>query len=147
MNEVVLTGSTAVIISSFTNTLQSFTVVRLRGLVSISPATLGETHSIGAFGIIKVTPEAFAIGLTAIPTPWTDSGDDGWIFHSYYTVDQRPGTGSVTNMLSLSRDQIVIDSKAMRKVDQGEVLISVLENGSTDGISFMENHRTLIKLH
>ena len=62
---------------------QAGTIVRTRGsfmskVVSGVPA--GNSIIKGAFGIIQVSSDAFAIGITAIPGPFSDAGNDWFVW-------------------------------------------------------------------
>ena len=101
---------------------------------------------IGAFGICIVNGEAFDAGVASIPTPWTESFDDRWFFHQYWIADfilQGSGTEKAPQQDFFNRQ---IDGKAMRKVEDGDVMVSVMENGSSVGARAFVNFRTLIKL-
>ena len=78
----------------------------------------------GAVGIGKISAPAFAAGITAVPTPITESRWNGWLWHSFFSVHDQdislaPGPGF--------HQRIMIDSKAMRKFDSEEVLFAVAE--------------------
>ena len=121
------------------------TLVRLRGNMRSWLSTLTSAFDgfSGAFGIGVFQEEAFAIGVTAVPSPETDIGWDGWIWWTGFTL--RPQ--SVTADTAAFRDY-VIDSKSMRKLDTGDVIALVVEvreiGGST--INFQMDSRALVKL-
>ena len=123
-----------------------FTIVRIRGLLTVAPDTHGtgeDPH--GAFGIMIVNGEAFDAGVVSMPSPFTEAFDDRWMYHTYFSVMQR--TSAAGDWIA-GQTAIVIDSKSMRKVEFGDVLVSVIENGSTvDGNIFNVNFRTLVKTH
>ena len=91
-----------------------------------------------------VSDQAVAIGVTAVPTPITDQGSDLWYF--YDQVFGRFG-GTAVEEVGVNR---IIDSKAMRKIDEGQDLIMVFETpGSAMSVSHVSviGGRFLIKLH
>ena len=123
-----------------------WTIMRLRGYLYISTdqaAAFEEPH--GAYGLCVVNGEAFDAGVASIPTPFTESFDDRWFFHTYWALSSsiRGTDGYQTDPFKLH-----VDGKAMRKVNFGDVIVSVIENGSTsDGCLFTENSRMGVKLH
>jgi len=149
--EVALAGQTAVILSSFDTRINGqaplapFTIVRTRGLLTVMPTvTSSSVQVMGAYGICVVNGEAFDAGIASIISPWTESFDDRWLYHTYFnvswvfTTDQGSADGHYNS---------VIDSKAMRKMELGDVLVAIAENASANGCSIQNNFRTLVKLH
>jgi len=136
-------GSTAAIISTFFPGF-GLTVVRTRGLFGWrSDQQAANEDQMGAVGIGLVSEQAAALGITAVPHPSTDSGWDGWLWHSYFASSVIFNTG--TSVQFDAFNQIVIDSKAMRKVDSEMRLVMVVENDSADGILIYSAKRTLVK--
>ncbi len=128
--------------------LTPFTVIRFRGnlhVASDQSAAL-ETYSM-ALGMAVVSVQASAIGVTAIPTPAIDVGSDLWFVYERVTskfdfvsgVGFHPAAGVIKE----------IDSRAMRKVQEGEDIVSVIENGALTaaGCDVRFSGRILIKLH
>jgi hypothetical protein len=96
-----------------------------------------------------VSDQATAIGVTAVPTPVTDDGSDLFFVYERLVNDitlssSGAGTG---NFLIAGRERIV-DSKAMRKVEDGSDLILTTEGGpNNDGFVLTSYMRVLVKLH
>ncbi len=128
--------------------LRPFTIVRTRGFFSISTDQAGTTeHQTAILGQIVVSDEAVAIGVTAVPTPETEGGSD---WHLYEPITSRFLLNSAVGFDGDMGRGRVIDSKAMRKVDLGEDLISVVEvgaSGNSEGLISQVFLRSLIKLH
>ena len=121
------------------------TVVRAVGmLVAQSDQVAGDEEPFGAIGLAVVTDQAFAIGVTAVPTPYTDGGSDAWFMHSYWATPVRAPTAvGVNKVSSIYR----FDSRAMRKVHADQTVILMMENGSsTHGVTFMYECRLLVKV-
>ena len=80
----------------------------------------------GAFGIGRVTNQAFSIGVTAMPGPVTDADWDGWLFHQFYTIR---GKSTVASDLASPSGSIRfdVDSKAMRKLKADDVVFGMVE--------------------
>ncbi len=100
------------------------TIVRLRGTVGATLDAGGVDESlIVRFGIRIVSSDAAAIGATAIPGPGSDRSED-WMWTGQLYLTSGDEAAIVTDMLSGS---LVIDGKAMRKFQTGEVLVFMQE--------------------
>ncbi len=98
-----------------------------------------------AYGQAKISEQAAAIGVTAMPTPDLDVESDLWFVYERQMGFEQffDATGSTTH-----GETFRFDSKAMRKVEDGEQLASVVEAGSLSlGFTFTVQFRQLIKLH
>ncbi len=126
-------------------TLRPFTVVRTRGMlyVTTDQEAADEQFHV-AYGKIIVSEQASAIGVTAIPTPRTDSQSD-WFVYEWLMSDIR--FGDATGFSRLGQN-VTIDSKAQRKVEEGQDIVTVIEAGVTGAGSMVSTvARILIKLH
>ena len=82
------------------------------------------------------------MGVTAVPTPSADSGSDLWFAHEYFAQ-----SGSAVNS-GRAGWNYVLDSKAMRRVDQGQDIVVVAEiTPISDGMIITVGGRMLIKLN
>ncbi len=124
-----------------------FTVVRVRGLLSIISDQLAASEfAHGAIGFAVVSDQAVAAGIASVPTPTLESGSGLWFLHESWSHSFDFATS--IGFQQGGQDMFRLDSKAMRKVDLGQDVAIVLENGSsTAGISFVLNFRMLIKTH
>ncbi len=124
--------------------LRPFTIVRIRGEMYVSSdQSAAAENQLVAWGTCVVSDQASAIGVTAIPTPITDSDSDLWFM--YQVAINAVGAGDVNNIRG---HQVSIDSKAMRKVEEGQELLFVAERGLTGGgVTLVTQGRALIKLH
>ena len=142
-NTAVLAGS----LSVGALALRPFTVVRthLNYYVKSDQTAALERYQT-AVGMAVVSDQAVAIGVSAVPTPFTDLGSDLWFLHQITTgnftfVD---GTG-FHPVGGIEKD---VDSRAMRKVEDGQDVILTLENsGQSSGSTVIMAGRQLIKLH
>ena len=129
--------------------LRPFTVVRTRIQCEIISDQVAASESqVGALGVAVVSDQAEAIGVTAVPTPITDMASDLWMVHQilYNDFVLADGTGFQDD----GGYQYEIDSKAMRKVQDGEDLVVVGElssASSTGGFLLTVGGRILVKLH
>jgi len=141
-----LAGSTAALSEVFTPIPGGETVIRTRGLLSVGSDQVAATEDIvGAFGIAVVTAQAVSVGITAVPHPGTDAAWGGWLYHTFFAAQMR-----FASAIGLHPDWVtntVIDSKAMRKVDEDERLVVVIENMATTGLLFFHSERFLSKIH
>ena len=149
--EAVLTSGTSFIISSFDTRVGGgfpeppFTIIRQRGFLSVANvAGTARVVPVGAYGTCVINGEAFDAGVGSIPTPWDESFDERWLYHTYFgTVAQ----GILVTDQVLASVYLTIDGKGMRKVESGDVIVNVIENGGVDELLFMSNQRMLVKLH
>jgi len=127
--------------------LRPFTVVRthINWFIRSDQTGALEAFQTG-LGLAVVSDQAAAIGVSAVPTPYTDLGSDLWFFHQIQTwtflfvsgIGVHPTGGS-------DRD---FDSKAMRKVDVGQDIAITLENSALSlGSNNLTSGRMLVKLH
>jgi len=124
--------------------LRPFTIVRVRGIIAIrSDQAAAIEDPAGAWGLAVVSEQASGIGITAVPTPVTNVSSDLWFAFQFF-ADSRLFLTSGGQGAQL----FTIDSKAMRKVEDGEDIVEVAENGSASaGMAFNIKWRLLVKLH
>ncbi len=131
------------LLSSVGLALRPFTIVRSRGILvarSDQVAAL-ENFDVG-YGCAVVTEQASAIGVTAVPTPTTDDFSDAWFV--YERLLGSTTSSAVGPQMGWTRD---VDSKAMRKVEDGFDFVEVVENPIATGVVISSYVRFLIKLH
>ncbi len=140
-------ASNLTLLSGIGLALRPFTVVRTRGILHMhSDQSAADEFQDVAYGQAKISEQAAAIGVTAMPTPDTDVESDLWFVYerimSQFLFVTAAGVESVEGVM------ILFDSKSMRKVEDGEQLASVVEAGSlSDGFTVTAQFRQLIKLH
>ena len=142
-------ANTAVLLASFNAAalaLRPFTIIRMRGTISCFSDQVAASENMEiAYGAAVVSDQAVAIGVTAVPTPFTDSDSDLWFM--YETILTRFILLSSVGFDHMLPERIV-DSKGMRKVEQGQDLVLVQESGSgSSGVILNSYIRTLVKLH
>ncbi len=133
--------------SAFLSASVPFTIVRSRGLIFMhsDQGSATEDQEI-AFGIAVVSDQANSIGVTAVPTPVADAGSDLWFVYETLFSQIRV-TSAIGFSESLGRERI-IDSKAMRKVEDGQNISAVVETGpNSEGVATSTFMRFLIKMH
>ncbi len=142
-------GSSAVFINSLNAAalaLTPFTVVRSRGLLFIkSDQSAAAENQAAVLGVAVVSDQAVAVGITALPTPVTDESSD--LFYVYQAIMSAHGAGTVD---SETGKVIEYDSRAMRKVEDGQDIAYILETevvALTQGVQMRHTGRFLIKLH
>ena len=128
--------------------LRPFTVMRTRGVwfLSSDQSAASELYST-AMGACVVSDQASAVGITAVPTPDIDALSDLWFLYERITNAFLfgDGTGFIENAGILAP----FDSRAMRKVEEGEDVVFVVENGAVTAAGALGrlSGRLLIKLH
>ncbi len=146
LQSAVFVGGAAQIANSLTVAelaLRPFTVVRTRMeyFMRSDQAAAREDQN-GAAGFAVVSDQAVAIGVTAVPTPVTDLASDLWFAHEVMWA-----AGSSVNDGQVGFG-FTIDSRAMRKVEDGQDIVHVLESsGLNNGMVWFSGGRVLIKLH
>ncbi len=93
------------------------TIIRIRGCWAFDPGAA--TSLLIGLGIALITDQSFTAGIASVPKPITDEGWDGWMWRMCRYAGTR-----YSNEQSWGE----IDSKAMRKWDDGETLVVVAEN-------------------
>jgi len=127
--------------------VRPFTVIRTRGELLIRSDQTANTEDQGAaYGRAVVSDQAVAIGVTAIPTPVTDSGSDLW--YVYQVLLNSTILSSAVGFDGSPGKQYTVDSRAMRKVEDGQDIVSVLEgSGIGAGSVVLGFTKSLIKMH
>ncbi len=116
------------------------TLVRTRGVFHAQSDQQAAVEApVLCMGMMFVTEEAAAAG--AVPSPFTDADADWFVWE---TVVPSANTGAGTQVSGSVRK--IIDSKAMRKVDDQSSLILVVENvDAAAGALFSFSTRMLFK--
>ncbi len=126
--------------------LTPFTIVRTRLVWKVNSDQTGVAENyMAAIGFAVVSTQATAIGVTAVPTPFTDLGSDLFFVHAI----QMGQFGFVSGVgLFIPPEGREVDSRAMRKVEEGQDLSVTIENsGISLGTDVRVAGRFLIKLH
>jgi len=149
-NSTIAASSTALLINSGSAgllALRPFTVVRTRGILAFRSDQTGVSEAFhAALGYSVVTDQASAIGITAVPTPYTDIGSDMFYVHQFFSGRFEFVTGVGFHPQSMQVKEY--DSKAMRRVNDDSDVVTVLETSSlSSGINIYHAARFLIKLH
>ena len=124
-----------------------FTVTRTRGSIWVASDQVAATRTpFGALGFSVVSQPAIAIGVTAVPLPLFDENSDMFFVHTFWAT-----SFTFVTAAGFSSDGFIrtdFDSKAMRKVQEGEDIAVVVENGAAaGGVDMLLKFRLLIKLH
>ena len=129
--------------------LDGLTLVRTRGLFNLvlsAAASAGDGYQ-GAIGIGLTTASAVAAGIASVPTPITEQDWDGWLFWHVISAHAGDATAGSRNW-DQSNQVIPVDSKAMRKFEDGMALFAafeVTEIGTATASLFFDS-RMLFKL-
>ena len=104
------------------------TLMRTRGQITIANNAgnaVNEAWSV-AVGIAVIGARAFAAGTGSVPLPLTDSGNDKWLWWGHATINT--GIFNSTNAtLKVDQKVLMVDSKAMRKIEADEVIMIAFE--------------------
>jgi len=108
------------------------THLRTVGVLSVrSDQKVASEDMLGAIGMILVSDQALATGITAIPGPTTDIADDGWLF--YQPIVQTFEFVSSVGFDSQGAVQYHFDSKGKRIVHDGVSIALVAQNSGSTG--------------
>ena len=118
-----------------------FTITRTIGSLWVaSDQQAANEFPFGALGMMVVSDKAVATGATAVPDPVSQSASDEWFQYRSFAAHGSSVHGEPFV-------EIPFDSKAQRRVQDGEDFVSVISNASaTDGLLFILNFRMLVKL-
>ncbi len=146
-----LDGSGTVLVSTANAALQAlapYTIVRTHLYWSFqSDQVIASEFFACAIGMAVVSSQSAAVGVGSIPTPLTDLGSDKWLLWDFMTgaFNFQSAVGVDAQFES---NHYRIDSKAMRKVEDGEASVLVLEAPAfSSGMTVTTAGRQLIKLH
>ncbi len=108
------------------------TLVRTRGEVfaRVDNSGSADNQIHGAMGMIVVSQDAFDVGITALPTPLADVGNDWFVYVSM--AMHANGAGGATDVSIGANARFPFDSRGMRKLKSGEVLAVVFEFAQSD---------------
>ncbi len=149
-----LAAATAVLAQSFTSAQIDVlapaggTIVRTRGILWVaSDQVVSSEEPIGALGMMVVRDQARIAGVGSIPTPVTESPDDGFFLHQWMfggiMFAQQDATG--VNIWN-GWHRYDFDSKAQRKFTGDDAIVVTLENSSAShGLAFLLAFRMLVK--
>ena len=113
------------------------TVLRTRGFVHglMDPTAVNE-HVTIAIGLAIVSARSVSVGVTAIPRPATE-GSYPWLWHGWMQLTSGQEGAIVNDFLA---ERVDIDSKAMRKIKETEVMLlafEVCESSDQAGITLV----------
>ena len=121
------------------------TVTRVVGSVFLRSTDVGPWEGVEyAIGIVPVTEQAVAVGVTALPNPGTNLDAD-WM---YWRASQLWGTGPPTDDSSnLYQERIELDIHGQRRLREGgNDLVLMFSNQSAFSITMSTGLSVLIKL-
>ena len=123
------------------------TIVRVRGEIWVrsDQDAVNET-GFGALGFAVVNDNARAAGAASILGPITNEAADQWFVHQFFNAGNvGPTTGA---LFGNPWHRYSFDSKAMRKVEEGDAIVVMVENAAvTFSFEFLLKFRLLLKLH
>ena len=139
-----LAGSTKQLDQSFAFA-EPATIVRTRGMLWIKSDQLAASEEpFGALGMMVASDEAVAAGAASLPGPFTEDFSDSWFVWLTWAAHQISVSSSPQ---AVQWGQFEIDSKAQRKVHDGDTVGVMIETGSAFGCEFLMHFRMLVKLH
>ena len=141
-------GSVAVLLQTLNAAglaLRPFTIVRSRMLLHVeSDQTAAGEVPQGVFTHGVVSEQAAAAGVASVPSGVTEAEGDFFVYEGF--IDSFI-FGDGTGFIEPAGINIVIDSKAQRKVGINEDIAQVIELRTAFGATVAVEGRMLIKLH
>ncbi len=149
--ETTLAGAPTAVLANSLNAaalaLRPFTITRTRGVMHTRSDQTTGSESYGVdLGMAVVSDQAVGIGVTAVPTPLTDKGSDLFFVYEQQFGRLQIGSGAGTGIPVEPGHFLQWDSKAMRRVNNDQDIILVVEN-ELNGVIVITSARMLIKLH
>ena len=128
--------------------LRPFTVVRVRGTLWVqSDSEAADRTPFGAVGFAVVSDNAASIGVTAVPHPIADEDSSLWFVYQYFLAS-RTFVSAAGIQGTEDWGRYDFDSKAMRKVEVGSTIATVIQNrAAVGGVNYIWKYRYLVKLH
>ena len=122
-----------------------FTIVRTRGIVSIrTDQVVAAEEQIGALGFLVGNDQAIGVGATALPGPIVNIDSD-----KFFVWQPLAASNTLLSSVGFEPQMATtwtFDSKAMRKVKEGEGVAVMFENAhATHGFEAWLQFRMLIK--
>ncbi len=145
-NSAIVAAGTAVLTQDFTQAVLAAvvpaTIVRVRGEIWVaSDQASASEEPFGALGFAVVKEQARVAGVASVPSPITDETDDSWFVLQFIQAFFATGQG-------VTWQRYAFDSRAMRKLADGDALVMVVENAAQlHGLEFILKFRVLFKLH
>jgi len=149
-NTNITASSTATLFTGFGAaqlTQRPFTVIRTHVELHVaSDQEISDEAQQVVYGLAIVSSQALAIGVTAGPTPYTDAGSDMFFYWQSLTSRFLLGTAvGFSGDFGVRKDT---ESRAMRKVEEGQDLFGSVESSSiSSGFNVIKSGRMLLKLH
>ncbi len=121
------------------------TIIRTRGIIWVGmDQSAASEQAFGALGFAVVSEQARAAGVASLPAPITNESSDLFFVHQFFGAPVFVGTDASL----LQWYQYAFDSKAMRKLQEGDAIVVLLENASaTAGCQYILKYWMLFKLH
>jgi len=124
------TASGAAFVQLVVTTTTPATLYRSRGEIIGSIDGPADGNKLGlSFGLIVATEEQVAVGATALPNPAVDL-DAEWIWHGFILLLSQ---AIVSTDYRLHSGKLQVDSKAMRRMKQGQSVVLVGQNTAVSG--------------
>ena len=141
-----LAASSVILLEVFIPTVPRQTIVRIRGIFSWrTDQESAAEFNIGAYGIAVVEEPAATAGIASLPHPGTDGASEAWMYYHYFATDFAFITGAGFGSQGKSHT-IDVDTKAMRKFEDNNRIVVVVQNQSAFGVEVLSQIRILSKL-
>ncbi len=121
--------SGALLGQGITPIIPGLTAIRIRGYcrMVLTTTTGADDGFVGAVGIGLCTLAAFTAGFASVPTPVTEVEDENWLWWSMFVMSTATATIADGVNSSGVHFEKTIDTKAMRKFEDGMVIYAAIE--------------------
>jgi len=142
-------GTTLLVLTATEAAKRPFTIIRTHLELMIQSDQSAATEvQVAAVGMCVVSDQARAVGISAVPTPITDSGSDLFFVHQFLFSNFNFLTAAGFSEGRAAAQYYSVDSKAMRKVNDDEDVLVVAEMDTIGGgVVLHAAGRMLIKEH
>ena len=130
--------------------LGPFTITRTIGSLWVaSDQVIAQENGLVALGMSVISEQARAAGVASIPSPFANIANEQFFVYAAGLFSAEVSVGSPTTLIGgawFTRTDF--DSRAQRKVENGDAIAVVLENSSAGaGAAYWLMFRMLIKVH
>ena len=124
------------------------TIVRIRGVLTVFIDAVGANNDDVRWGagLGMISAQAFAAGAAAVHSPLSNGDWGGWIWWATGAMRRRTASAELSSVIH--SEAITIDSKAMRRVENDQLLVCVVETlnaAGAAGILVSAAGRVLVK--
>ena len=149
-NQLVNSGASDVedLLDAVPQQSETLTVTRIIAELQFTSVVTDENEStqLISLAIGVVSPEAVAIGITALPSPSVEDEfpPRGWLYRGRMVYQLALPTGATPTSMFKQMPIFKFDVRAMRKIDKGRLFL-VVQNTDVDGVATNLHMRGIVR--